>query len=228
MSRVLIIEDEPPVLRGLVDLFSAKGYEVVTAETGPEGLIKAASARPDLVLLDVMLPGLSGFDVLRAMRARQIRTPVVMLTAKGAEIDKVLGFELGVDDYLTKPFSILELLGRVQAVLRRSAPRSPDVQPPLSLGDVEVDFASLELRKAGTRQALPERAIELLAVLDRAGGRIVSRNELIDAVWGADQALNPRTVDNLVLKLRQALEPDPNAPVHLLTVHGRGYRFLRD
>lgn len=224
--RILIVEDEAPVRAGLEDLLQAKGYEVLSAQSGPEGLVKAREARPDLVLLDVMLPGTSGYDVLRTLRAGGFATPVIMLTAKGAELDKVLAFELGVDDYVTKPFSILELMGRIQAVLRRATPAAAPATPPVVLGTVSIDFERLELRRAGRRVELPARALEVLAALARAEGRIVSRNELLDAVWGVDQVVNPRTVDNLVVKLRQAIEVDPDRPHHLLTVHGRGYRFL--
>jgi len=206
-TRILIVEDEAPVRAGLVDLLQAKGFEVLAAETGPEGLAKARAARPDLVLLDVMLPGTRGYDV-------------------GAELDKVLGFELGADDYVTKPFSILELMGRIQAVLRRTAPPAPRELAPLTLGVVTVDFQRLELRRAGKRVELPTRALEVLEALARANGRIMSRDALLDAVWGRDQVVNPRTVDNLVVKLRQAIEVDPDRPHHLLTVHGRGYRFV--
>ncbi|MDB5101935.1 MAG: DNA-binding response regulator [Cyanobacteria bacterium RYN_339] len=225
-TRILIVEDEAPVRAGLVDLLTAKGYEVLAAETGPEGLAKARAAQPDLVLLDVMLPGASGYDVLRTLRAEGHTLPVIMVTAKGAELDKVLGFELGVDDYVTKPFSILELMGRIQAVLRRAAPATPRALAAMTLGVVTVDFQRLELRRAGKRVDVPTRAIEVLAALLRADGRIVSRDALLDAVWGRDQVVNPRTVDNLVVKLRQAIEVDPDRPHHLLTVHGRGYRFV--
>jgi DNA-binding response OmpR family regulator len=225
-ARILVVEDEIDVRQGLEDLLRAKGYEVLTAATGPEGLTKAASARPDLVVLDVMLPGLSGFDVLRTLRAEGHLVPVLMLTAKGAEMDRVLGFELGVDDYVTKPFSILELLGRVQALLRRARPAAP-TSAPLAFGDLEVDFDRLELRRAGQRLEVPERAVEVLGVLARADGRVVSRDQLLDEVWGRDQVVNTRTIDNLVVKLRQAIEHNPDAPRHLLTVHGRGYRFCR-
>jgi DNA-binding response OmpR family regulator len=225
-SRILVVEDEAPVRAGLIDLLQAKGFEVLAAETGPEGLLKAREGRPDLLLLDVMLPGISGYDVLRKLRAEGLTTPVIMVTAKGAEIDKVLAFELGVDDYITKPFSILELLGRIQAVLRRATPAAPRAMAPLTLGHVSIDFERFELRRSGRRIDLPARALELLAVLARAGGRIVSRNDLLDEVWGIDQVVNPRTVDNLVVKLRQAIEIDPDQPHHLLTVHGRGYRLV--
>lgn len=225
-ARILVVEDEPLMRDGLRELFAGQGFEVIEAATGPEGLLKGREARPDLIVLDVMLPGLSGFDVLRALRAEGRLTPVIMLTARGTELDKVSGFQLGVDDYVTKPFSVMELLGRVQAVLRRTA--APPVAAPAALGVglVEADFARLELRRDGVRLDVAERAIELLQVLVAAEGRILSRDELIDKVWGADQAIQGRRVDNLVVVLRQALEPDPAEPVHLLTVHGRGYRLL--
>lgn len=225
-ARVLIVEDEAPVLQGLVDLLTAKGYEVLSASTGPEGLIKAREAGAQLILLDVMLPGLSGFDVLRALRRDGADTPVIMLTAKGSEVDRVLGFELGVDDYVTKPFSLLELLGRIQAVLRRSRPQPEATPRAIAWDDVRVDFDRLELRRGDRPVVLPPRALEVLRVLAGARGAIVSRDRLLDEVWGADQEVNPRTVDNLVVKLRQAIEPEPEQPRRLLTVHGRGYRLL--
>jgi DNA-binding response OmpR family regulator len=225
-ARILVVEDEALMLQGLRHLLAGRGYEVIEAVTGPEALIKASAARPDLILLDVMLPGLSGFDVLKALRGEGHRTPVIMLTSRGAEMDKVLGFQLGVDDYVTKPFSVLELLGRVEAVLRRAAPATPPAPPALALGPVEVDFHRLQLRREGQLVDLPERAIELLRVLVEADGQIVSRDGLIDRVWGADQAIGGRRIDNLVVKLRQAIEADPGEPRHILTVHGRGYRFV--
>jgi DNA-binding response OmpR family regulator len=223
-ARILIVEDEVPVRTGLVDLLQAKGYQVIEAATGPEALIKAEGANPDLILLDVMIPGLSGFDVLKTLRARGLETPVVMLTAKGTEVDRVLGFELGVDDYVVKPFSILELMGRIQAVLRRST--SAPQPATASIGTLEVDFEGMEVRRGSDRLDLPPRAIELLRALLRAEGRVVSRDRLIDEVWGAGQVVNMRTVDNLIVKLRAAIEPNPDRPVHLFTVHGRGYRLV--
>lgn len=228
--RILVVEDEAPVLQGLVDLLAAKGFEVLSASTGPEGLAKASAARPDLILLDVMLPGISGYDILRKLRAGGADTPVVMLTAKGAEVDKVLAFELGVDDYVTKPFSILELLGRIQAVLRRT--RLPGEasgggdRGPLRLGDVEVDFLRQEVRRGERRVRVTQSALVLLQTLADAQGRTLSRDQLVDAVFGRDQVSNYRTIDNLILKLRNAIEPDPRSPRHLLTVHGTGYRLL--
>ncbi len=227
-ARILVVEDEAPVRRGLVDLLAAQGHVVLAAETGPEGLVKAREGRPDLVILDVMLPGQDGFSVLRELRAAGFDVPVLMLTARGAELDKVTGFALGVDDYVTKPFSMLELLGRVAALLRRGGGKLAPAAGPaaLTLGEVAIDLRRLEARRDGRTLELPARAIELLAALARADGAPVSRDQLLDEVWGADHAANPRTVDNLVVRLRQAIEPDPAAPVHLVTVHGKGYRLV--
>lgn len=222
--RILVAEDEAPMRRGVGILLQAKGYEVLEAANGAEALVKAHAARPDLLVLDVMMPGKTGFEVLQALRAAGSATPVIMLTAKGTEADKVLGFALGVDDYVTKPFSALELLGRIEAVLRRCRPQAaPDLQA-LRVGVAEVDFAKLEVRRAGRVVDLPVRALDVLFALAKAEGRVVARDDLLDAVWGGD-AVNPRTLDNVMVKLRQAIEPEPDRPMHLLTVRGRGYRL---
>lgn len=223
---VLVAEDEAPMRRGIVILLQAKGYEVIEAATGPEALVKARQARPDLIVLDVMLPGQTGFEVLQVLRAEGAQTPVLMLTAKGTESDKVLGFTLGVDDYVTKPFSTLELLGRIEAVLRRCQAARPAGPDALSVGVAEIDFARFAVHRAGQPVDLPPRAVEILGVLARANGRVVGRDDLLDEVWGGD-AVNPRTLDNMIVKLRQAIEPVPDAPRHLVTVRGRGYRLDR-
>ena len=222
-ARILIAEDELPMRRGIAILLQAKGYEVLEAANGNEALVKAHAARPDLLVLDVMMPGKTGFEVLQSLRAAGSAVPVVMLTAKGTEADKVLGFALGVDDYVTKPFSTLELLGRIEAVLRRCKPAAAGITG-LRVGVADVDFTRLEVRRAGRVVELPVRALDVLHVLARAEGRVVARNDLLDAVWGGD-AVNPRTLDNVMVKLRQALEPEPERPTYLLTVRGRGYRL---
>jgi DNA-binding response OmpR family regulator len=225
-ARILIAEDETAMRRGVAILLQAKGYEVIEAANGTEALVKARGARPDLLVLDVMMPGQTGFEVLQALRASGAPTPVIMLTAKGTESDKVLGFALGVDDYVTKPFSTLELLGRIEAVLRRCRPRVPAAEGlgTLRIGAADVDFGRLEVRRAGRVVDLPVRALDVLFVLARAEGRVVARDDLLDAVWGGD-AVNPRTLDNVMVKLRQAIEPEPERPSHLVTVRGRGYRL---
>jgi DNA-binding response OmpR family regulator len=223
-SRILVAEDEAPMRRGITILLQAKGYEVIEAGTGPEALLKARQARPDLIVLDVMLPGATGFEVLQTLRAEGAHTPVIMLTAKGTESDKVLGFAMGVDDYITKPFSALELLGRIEAVLRRCSTPVSTASQALAIGLAEVDFERLDVRRAGRALDLPSRALDVLHVLANAKGRLVKRDDLLDEVWGSD-AVNPRTLDNVMVKLRQAIEPEPDRPRYLLTIRGRGYRL---
>lgn len=228
--RILVVEDEPSMLKGLVDVLGIKGYDVASAVRGDDGLEMARAGGYALVILDGMLPGLSGFEVLKALRGEGNQTPVIMLTARNTEMDKVLGFELGVDDYVTKPFSIMELLGRIQAVLRRhaAAPAAPVAQAPAGaqrVGEAEVDFKAYSLKRGGSAVDVPAKAIDILKVLIARKGEVVSRDTLIDEVWGADEFINQRTVNNLVVKLRQAIEQDPETPRHLITVHGVGYRL---
>lgn len=224
-ARILYAEDEPSMAIGLIDVLRAKGYDVDPVADGTAALAHAAAGGYDLLLLDVMMPGASGFDVLRTRRAAGDRTPVILLTARGDEVDRVLGFDLGVDDYVTKPFSVLELLGRIQAVLRRSAPPAAG---PLTIGRATVDLAAHQVRRDGRVIELPARAAALLGALAARRGQVVSRDELIDAAWGRDADVNQRTVNNLMMKLRQALEDEPDAPRHLATIHGVGYRLEHD
>jgi DNA-binding response OmpR family regulator len=224
-ARLLYAEDEPSMAVGLLDVLRAKGYDVDAVADGDAALARAEAGGYDLLLLDVMMPGASGFDVLRRRRAAGDGTPVILLTARGGEVDRVLGFELGVDDYVTKPFSVLELLGRIQAVLRRSAGAAGPGPGLLRVGRAEVDLAAHRVRRDGVTTELPARAVALLAALARERGRVVSRDALIDAAWGPDAAVNQRTVNNLVMRLRQALEDEPEAPRHLATIHGVGYRL---
>jgi DNA-binding response OmpR family regulator len=225
MTRILVVEDEPAMLKGLLDVLAVKGYAAEAATRGDEGLEKARAGGWSLILLDGMLPGLSGFEVLKALRAAGDATPVIMLTAKNTEMDKVLGFELGVDDYVTKPFSIMELLGRIQAVLRRGAPVAAPEVAATRVGAAEADFKAYALRRDGAACDVPAKAIDILKVLVERKGQVVSRDALIDAVWGKDEFINERTVNNLVVKLRQAIENDPASPRHLVTIHGVGYRL---
>jgi DNA-binding response OmpR family regulator len=218
--------------KGLVDVLAVKGYQVDVAERGDEGLALARAGAYQLILLDVMLPGMSGFDVLKALRAEGLMTPVLMLTAQNTELDKVLGFELGVDDYVTKPFSLLELLGRIGALLRRGAPAGepaggPAEGPPeaLRFGPVTLDLRRYQASRDGQPIELPAKAFDVLGALARRKGEVVSRDDLIDEVWGKDEFINQRTVNNLVVRLRQAIEPDAEAPRYLKTVHGVGYRL---
>lgn len=228
MGTILVIEDEASIRRGIVEVLESKGHRVITAASGPEGLARATDKadRPDLVLLDVMLPGMNGFDVLKRIRDAHRGLPVIMVTAKGQEVDRVLGFELGVDDYVVKPFSVLELLGRVGAVLRRAgAAAAAEPGEAILVGAAEVDFDRMILLREGDERELSSKGFDLLRCLVRHRGKVVSRDTIMDEVWGRDSVLNSRTIDNYIVKLRQLVEPDPNLPKHLHTVHGAGYRL---
>ena len=225
MKRILVIEDEPQMLLGLRDNLELEGYEVQTAADGEEGLAKAAAFAPDLVILDVMLPRKNGFDVCRELRARSNSTPVVMLTARSAETDKVLGLELGADDYVTKPFSITELLARVRAVLRRTASSKPPTDS-VRIGEIEVDFKLHQARRGRSRIEFTAREFELLRYFVQHTGQVVTREQILNEVWGYEEFPTTRTIDNFVAKLRQKIERSPHAPEHSLTIHGSGYKFV--
>lgn len=225
MARVLIIEDEPNMVVGLKDSCEYEGYEVSVARDGKEGLEKASAERPDLILLDVMLPVMSGIDVCRTLRARGVETPILMLTARGQETDKVVGLEVGADDYVTKPFSVRELLARIRAHLRRAAKQVAEIES-FTFGDVGLDFKKYTARKGGQALELSPREFEILRYLIRRRGEIVTRDQLLDEVWGYDSTPVTRTVDNHIARLRQKIEKDPSAPRHIITVHRLGYRFV--
>ncbi len=226
MKRILVIEDEPQMLLGLRDNLELEGYEVATAGDGDEGLQKAASFNPDLVILDVMLPRKNGFDVCRELRARSNATPVVMLTARSQETDKVLGLELGADDYVTKPFSITELLARVRAVLRRAGGRPGTPADSYRIGDLEIDFRLHQARRGKGRVEFTAREFELLRYFVTHIGQVVTREQILNEVWGYEEFPTTRTIDNFVAKLRQKIERSPHAPEHILTIHGSGYKFV--
>ncbi len=225
MKRILVIEDEPQMLLGLRDNLELEGYEVATAADGEEGLAKATTFQPDLVLLDVMLPRKHGFDVCRELRARSNTTPIVMLTARSAETDKVLGLELGADDYVTKPFSITELLARVRAVLRRTSSRPPP-QDVVRIGEIEVDFKLHQAKRGKSRVEFTAREFDLLRYFVQHTGQVVTREQILNEVWGYEEFPTTRTIDNFVAKLRQKIERAPHAPEHILTIHGSGYKFV--
>jgi DNA-binding response OmpR family regulator len=227
MKRILVIEDEPQMLLGLRDNLELEGYEVQTAADGEDGLNKAGSFNPDLVILDVMLPRKNGFDVCRELRTRSSSLPIVMLTARSAETDKVLGLELGADDYVTKPFSITELLARVRAVLRRA---STQKQTPggdlVRIGDIEIDFKLHQARRGRERIEFTAREFDLLRYFVLHIGQVVTREQILNEVWGYEEFPTTRTIDNFVAKLRQKIERAPHAPEHILTIHGSGYKFV--
>jgi DNA-binding response OmpR family regulator len=225
LVKVLIIEDEPNMVLGLKDSCEYEGYEVSVAHDGEEGLRKATNEKVDIILLDVMLPLMSGIDVCRTLRTRGIETPILMLTARSQEIDKVVGLEVGADDYVTKPFSIKELLARIRAHLRRAAKQVGELET-FTFGDVELNFKKYAARKRGQALDLSAREFEILRYLIRHRGEIVTRDQLLDQVWKYDSMPVTRTVDNHIAKLRQKIEEDPSTPQHIVTVHRLGYRFV--
>jgi DNA-binding response OmpR family regulator len=231
-EKILVADDEEAILLGVGDLLASEGYRVTTARNGKEALERFAAERPDLVLLDVMMPEMSGYDVCRVIRQTDALTPVMMLTAKAEEVDKVVGLELGADDYVVKPFGTSELTARVHAALRRARARSirPDDRaeiPPIAFGAVEIDPRTLKGRR-GTREfAVTPREVHLLRLFVEHPGEALDRAAILEEVWGVRYEGTTRTLDQHIVKLRQKVEADPANPRHILTVHGVGYRFVR-
>jgi two-component system alkaline phosphatase synthesis response regulator PhoP len=225
MTKILIVEDEPNMVSGLRDNFEFEGYEVITAADGVAGLERALNDSPDLVILDVMMPRMSGLDVCKQLKSKRPSVPIIMLTARGQEVDKVVGLELGADDYVTKPFSIRELLARVKAVLRRAQPVPKDKER-YSFGDVEVDLRACQVMRKGKQLDMSSKEFELLKYFLCHSGEAISRDRLLEAVWGYDRFPTTRTVDAHIVRLRQKLEPKPDEPHFFLTIHGTGYKFV--
>jgi two-component system alkaline phosphatase synthesis response regulator PhoP len=213
------------MVQGLRDNFEYEGYEVISAADGADGLSRAIADQPDLVVLDVMMPKMSGLDVCKQLKARKPSLPIIMLTARGQEIDKVVGLELGADDYVTKPFSIRELMARVKAVLRRASPQTAASEV-YRFSDVEVNVRSNEVLRAGQPVELSSKEFALLAYFVAHPAETLSRDRLLDAVWGYENYPTTRTVDAHIVHLRQKLEPNPEEPRFILTVHGSGYKFV--
>jgi DNA-binding response OmpR family regulator len=224
-AKILIVEDEPNMIGGLRDNFEYEGFQVTTALDGVEGLERALKESPDLVVLDVMMPRMSGLEVCKQLKAKRPSIPIIMLTARGQEVDKVVGLELGADDYVTKPFSIRELLARVKAVLRRSQ-TVPKEQDSYSFGDVEVNLRSYRVMRGGNAVELSGKEFELLKHFLCHSGETLSRDRLLDEVWGYENFPTTRTVDAHIVRIRQKLEPVPDSPRFFLTVHGVGYKFV--
>jgi two-component system alkaline phosphatase synthesis response regulator PhoP len=218
-----VVDDEPELVRGLEDNLRFEGYETRAVTNGEDALRVAASEPFDLVLLDVMMPRLSGWDVCRTLRDRGIDVPVIMLTARGEEADRVHGLELGADDYVTKPFSLRELLARVRAVLRRPGPRQKPAE--YAFGDVRVRVRGRQVFQGGREVRLTRKEFDLLAYLLQRRGEVATREELLDEVWGYERYPTTRTVDTHILRLRRKFEADPERPAWILTVHGQGYKF---
>ena len=224
MTRILVVEDEVSFSDPLSYLLSKEGYDVEVAETGPDAITAFDSEGADLVLLDLMLPGLSGIDVCRAIRQKS-NVPVIMLTAKDGEIDKVVGLEIGADDYVTKPYSSRELLARIKAVLRRNSEPEELLPSTIEGGPVRMDVDRHVVAVDGTQVSLPLKEFELLEMLLRNVGRVLTRVQLIDRVWGSDYVGDTKTLDVHIKRLRAKVEPDPAKPVHIVTVRGLGYKF---
>ena len=225
-KKVLIIEDEEDLIKGLKLNLIDEGYEVDSALNGVEGLLKVIQETPDLIILDIMLPDKDGLEVCRELRQKNISIPIIMLTAKGEEIDKVVGLEIGADDYITKPFSVRELLARIKAQLRRAERDEKAVPQIYSFGDIEIDFAQFEVKRKGKELDLTSLEMEILKYFIAHRGEVVARDDFLDKIWGYESYPTTRTIDNHILKLRKKIEEDPSHPRYILSVYGGGYRFI--
>ena len=228
MTRVLVVEDNADLAFAVATALQSEGFDVVVASTGPDGVARARERDADLIILDLMLPGFDGYRVIRTLRGDGIETPILVLTARGEEADKVKGLRLGADDYVTKPFGAMELLARVEALLRRSRRPAPAPAPVLDhFGEVEVNRMARTVKRRGDPVALTPKEFDLLVALMDQAGSVVPRSELLSAVWGYQPDVNTRTVDLHVFELRAKLEANPARPVHIITVRKSGYRFER-
>ncbi|MBI5474723.1 MAG: response regulator transcription factor [Ignavibacteriae bacterium] len=226
MAKILIVEDDPKMQIGLRDNLEFEGYDVKVVNNGKTGLQEMLDNSYDLVILDVMLPQMSGFDVLKKSREKGIATPIIMLTAKGEEIDKVLGLELGADDYVTKPFGLRELIARVKAVLRRNEGQVTSAISKIKLGNLEIDFEGYCAYADGKELAMTPKEFDILKFFWQHRNKAVTRDQLLTNVWGYDESISTRTVDNFILKLRQKIEEDPAHPRVIITMHGTGYKLI--
>lgn len=227
MSKtILVVEDDPGILLGLKDEFESEGYTVRTAEDGHAALAKARKGPPDLIILDIMLPGLDGYEVCKKLRREGNTTPIIMLTVKDTEIDKVVGLELGADDYVTKPYSPRELLARVKALLRRIEER-PKTITTYSFGDIELDFARFEAKKNKKKFDLTTLEFQMLRLLILRKEQVLSRDDFLDSIWGPDNvSVSHRTVDSHIANIRRKIEKDPSSPRNILSIRGVGYKFV--
>jgi len=225
-KKILIIEDEQDLARGLEINLTREGYRVLKAASGEAGVGLAIKENPNLIILDIMLPGMSGLDVCRELRHKGFAAPIIMLTAKSEEVDRVVGLEIGADDYVTKPFSVRELQARIRVQLRHQPPRSSENLPRYCFDDVDVDFEKCRTTRKGAAVELTAKEYELLRLLIRCRGEVVGRERMLNEVWGYEAYPTTRTVDNHILKLRQKLEDDPANPRHILSIYGEGYKFV--
>jgi two-component system alkaline phosphatase synthesis response regulator PhoP len=225
-KKILIVEDDPGIALGLMDEFESEGYVVMTANDGEKGLEAVRNQKPDLIILDIMLPVLNGYEVCKRLRMEGKTMPIIMLTVRDKEIDKVLGLELGADDYLTKPFSLRELLARAKAIFRRTAFHSEDMDI-YSFGQIELDFKKYEATKGGQNLELTPLEFQLMKLLIQKKGEVLTRDDFLDSVWGEDNlAVSDRTVDSHIANIRKKIEDDPGRPKHIVSVRGVGYKFV--
>jgi DNA-binding response OmpR family regulator len=228
-TKVLIVEDDPHILLGLEEVLKSEGFDVASCNRGDEAIAAVAKHKPDLIVLDVMLPGLNGYDICKRLRTTKIATPILMLTAKGQEIDKVVGLDLGADDYVTKPFGVRELLARIQALLRRTvsaASASHAVETSFTIGDAQVDPKTFQLKRGRASQELTARELKLLQLFHSHPGEVLSRDRLLNEVWGYNYYGTTRTLDQVIVQLRKKLGDNGGSPRHLVTVHGIGYKLV--
>lgn len=226
-QTILVVEDEDDIQELITYNLEKEGYRVRTVSTGEQALAEVQSREPDLILLDLMLPGMDGMEVCQRLKENSSKTPIIMLTARGSESDKVEGLETGADDYITKPFSLKELLARINAILRRTSVQQSRKIHEFSFGDVSISFDRYAAEKAGTPLELSPREYEMMRLFIELEGETVTREQFLEQVWGYTTFPNTRTVDNHVAKLRQKIEDDPESPQHIITVHRMGYKFLR-
>jgi DNA-binding response OmpR family regulator len=230
-TKILVVEDDPHILLGLEEVLRTEGFEVASCNRGDKAIEAATRNHPALIVLDVMLPGLSGYDICRELRSRKVTTPILMLTAKGQELDKVVGLDLGADDYVTKPFGVRELLARIHALLRRtsgsSAPPRADDDSTFRIGTAEIDPKTFQLKRGKLTEELTARELKLLQLFNAHCGEVLSRDRLLNEVWGYNYYGTTRTLDQVIVQLRKKLGDNGGEPRHLLTVHGVGYKLVR-
>lgn len=226
IPKILIVEDEEDLARGLELNLAREGYSIIKAANGPEGLRTALREAPALILLDIMLPGMNGLDLCRELRQRGIEAPIIMLTAKSEEVDRVVGLEIGADDYVTKPFSRRELLARIRVRLRRQPGAASEKLARYRFADIEIDFEKYCASKSGGALDLTAKEYDMLRMMARHRGEVLTRDRILDEVWGSDVTVTTRTVDSHIVKLRQKLGDDPAAPKYIISVYGEGYKFI--
>ena len=228
-TKILIVEDDPHILLGLEEILKSDGFEVTACNRGDKAIEAVAKNQPALIVLDVMLPGLSGYEICKQLRSKKVATPILMLTAKGQEIDKVVGLDLGADDYVTKPFGLRELLARIHALLRRTgtpAEAGPEAAAPFQIGNVTIDPKTFQLKRGKTVEELTAKELKLLQTFYAHPGEVLSRDRLLNEVWGYNYYGTTRTLDQVIVQLRKKLGDNGGEPKHLLTVHGVGYKLI--